>query len=73
MAKKIYIGTYNLRKGVGGSWNRIDTPPSDEMRDAIDLAHRADVHNANAMAEYERQQMLARMQAKLAQFKQARK
>jgi len=69
MAKKIHIGTYNLRKGVGGSWNRIDIQPSAEAQEAIDLAHRADVHNANAMAAYERQQMLARMQAKLAQFK----
>jgi hypothetical protein len=33
------------------------------------FAHRADVHNANAMAEYERQQSLARMQAKLAAWK----
>jgi len=70
MAKKIHMGTFDLRKGVGGSWNRIDTQPSAEAQDAIDLAHRADVHNANAMAEYERQQALARMKAKLAQFKQ---
>ena len=69
MAKKIHIGTFDLRKGVGGSFNRIDTQPSAEAQDAIDLAHRADVHNANAMAEYERQQSLARMQAKLAAWK----
>ena len=69
MAKKIHIGTYHLRKGVGGSWNRIDTQPSAEAQDAIDLAHRSSVHNANAMAEFERQQALARMKAAVAKFK----
>ena len=69
MAKKIHIGTYHLRKGVGGSWNRIDTQPSAEAQDAIDLAHRASVHNAQAVAAYEHQQMLARMADKVAKFK----
>ena len=69
MAKKIHMGTFDLRKGVGGSWNRIDTQPSAEAQDAIDLAHRASVHNAQAMAAYEHQQMLARMADKVAKFK----
>ena len=69
MAKKIHMGTFDLRKGVGGSWNRIDTQPSAEAQDAIDLAHRASVHNAQALAAYEHQQMLARMADKVAKFK----
>mgnify|MGYP006401560349 FL=1 len=69
MAKKIHMGTFDLRKGVGGSWNRIDTQPSAEAQDAIDLAHRASVHNAQVMAAYEHQQMLARMADKVAKFK----
>jgi len=69
MAKKIHMGTFDLRKGVGASWNRIDTQPSAEAQDAIDLAHRASVHNAQAMAAYEHQQMLARMADKVAKFK----
>ena len=69
MAKKIHMGTFDLRKGVGGSWNRIDTQPSAEAQDAIDLAHRASVHNAQAMAAYKHQQMLARMADKVAKFK----
>ena len=63
MARKIHIGTFAT------SWNRIDTQPSAEAQDAIDLAQRADVHNAQALADWHHQQMVARMQAKLAQFK----
>ena len=63
MARKIHIGTFAT------SWNRIDTQPSAEAQDAIDLAHRASVHNAQAMAAYEHQQSLARMQAKVAAWK----
>ena len=73
MSKKIYFGTHTVSQHMRNAWDRVPQAADADQQAAMDIAHRADVHNANAMAEYERQQMLARMQAKLAQFKQARK
>ena len=64
---------FKLTPHVGNAWNRIEQDPDADMQAVMDMTHRADVHNAQALADWERQQMVARMQAKLAKFKQARK
>ena len=69
MSKKIYFGTHTVSQHMRNAWDRVPQAADADQQAAMDIAHRADVHNANAMAEYERQQSLARMQAKLAQFK----
>ena len=69
MSKKIYFGTHTVSQHMRNAWDRVPQAADADQQAAMDIAHRADVHNANAMAAYERQQMLARMQAKLAQFK----
>jgi len=69
MSKKIHFGTHTVSQHMRNAWDRVPQAADADQQAAMDIAHRADVHNANAMAAYERQQMLARMQAKLAQFK----
>ena len=69
MAKKIHFGTHTVTQTMRNAWDHIDMQPSADMQGQIDLAHRADVHNAQAIAEYEHQQMLARMADKVAKFK----
>ena len=69
MARKIHFGTHTVTQTMRNAWDNIDTQPSSDMQGQIDLAHRASVHNANAMAAYEHQQMLARMADKVAKFK----
>ena len=68
---------FKLTPHVGNAWNRIEQDPDADMQEAQDIARMADLRNAKATAEYKRQQehlqSLARMQAKLAQFKQAMK
>jgi hypothetical protein len=73
MSKKIYFGTHTVSQHMRNAWDRVPQAADADQQAAMDIAHRADVHNANAMAAYEHQQMLARMADKLAQFKQARK
>ena len=68
MARKIHFGTHTVTQTMRNAWDNIDTQPSADMQGQIDLAHRASVHNANAMAD-EHQQMLARMADKVAKFK----
>ena len=69
MSKKIYFGTHTVSQHMRNAWDRVPQAADADQQAAMDIAHRADVHNANAMAAYEHQQMLARIQAKLAQFK----
>ncbi len=69
MARKIHFGSHTVTQSMRNAWDRVETQPSAETQDAIDLAHRADVHNAQAMAAFKHEQMVARMQAKVAQFK----
>jgi Tfp pilus assembly protein PilW len=69
MSKKIHFGTHTVSQHMRNAWDRVPQAADADQQAAMDIAHRADVHNANAMAEYERQQMLARMQAKLAAWK----
>ena len=69
MARKIHFGSHTVTQSMRNAWDRVETQPSADMQGQIDLAHRADVHNANAMAAFKHEQMLARMQAKVAQFK----
>ena len=61
---------FKLTPHVGNAWNRIEQDPDTDMQAVMDMTHRADVHNANAIAQHERQQMVTRMQAKLAKFKE---
>jgi len=69
MAKKIHFGTHTVTQTMRNAWDHIDMQPSADMQGQIDLAHRASVHNAQAMAAYEHQQMLERMADKVAKFK----
>jgi|TARA_R110002167_G_scaffold96503_1_gene255592 hypothetical protein len=67
------INMFKLTPHMGNMFNRIEQDPDADMQAVMDMTHRADMHNERAMQDWERQQMVARMQAKLAQFKQARK
>ena len=69
MARKIHFGSHTVTQSMRNAWDRVETQPSTETQEAIDLAHRADVHNANAMAAFKHEQMLARMADKIAKFK----
>jgi len=69
MSKKIHFGSYTVSQHMRNAWDRVPQAADADQQAAMDIAHRADVHNANAMAEYERQQSLARMKAKLAAWK----
>jgi len=72
MLKKTHIGKYTTAKhmrSVQSVWDRIEQDPDADVQEAMDIAHRADLHNAQAMSAWEHQQMVARMQDKLAQFK----
>ena len=68
---------FKLTPRPSNMFDRIEQDPDADMQEAQDIARMADLRNAKATAEYKRQQehlqSLARMQAKLAQFKQAMK
>jgi hypothetical protein len=64
---------FKLTPHVGNAWNRIEQDPDADMQEAQDIARMADLRNAKATAEYKHQQMVARMKANVAQFKQAMK
>ena len=69
MAKKIHFGSYTVSQHMRNAWDRVPQAADADQQTAMDIAHRADVHNAQALADWHHQQMVARMQAKLAQFK----
>ena len=69
--KKIHM--FKLTPHIGSMWNRIEQDPDTDMQAVMDMTHRADLYNTQAMQDWERQQTVARMQAKVAKFKQAMK
>ena len=69
--KKIHM--FKLTPHIGSMWNRIEQDPDADMQAVMDMTHRADLYNTQDMQDWERQQTVARMQAKVAKFKQARK
>lgn len=69
MSKKIHFGSHTISQRMRNAWDRVPQALDADMQSAVDLAHRASVHNANARIEFERQQSLARMRAAVAKFK----
>jgi len=69
--KKIHM--FKLTPHIGSAWSRIEQDPDTDMQAVMDMTHRADLYNTQAMQDWERQQTVARMQAKVAKFKQAMK
>lgn len=72
MSKKIHFGTYTVSQHMRNAWDRIEQDPDTDMQTVMDMTHRADLHNEQAMRDWEHQQMVARMQSKLAQFRAAK-
>ena len=66
MAKKIPFGIFTVTQYTryANAWDRMPVAPDDNMKAAIDVAHRASVLNAQAMARHklikENEQMIAR-------------
>ena len=69
MSKKIHFGSYTVSQHMRNAWDRVPQAADADQQAAMDIAHRADMHNAQALADWHHQQMVARMQVKLAQFK----